>query len=309
MPTLVRVEQAALTARLKPPRALNLQATLRPLRNGPRDPAMFWRRDGAWRATRTPLGPATERLYQAADGAVLVQAWGPGAEWLVDRAPQLLGALDDDSDFRPEHPLLRDLHRRHPGLRLCRSEAVWETALATIVEQRVQTVEAWTAWRLMLRKLGEPAPGPLPGLYLPPAPEVLSRTPYHEFHPLHIERTRAEIVRRTAGVVNRLEEVVEMPLEDGRRRLGAVPGLGPWSTARIALLALGDPDAVQVGDYHFPDMVSWALAGEPRGTDARMLELLEPYRGHRARVIRLLVAGGAGPPRYGPRRPLQDWTT
>lgn len=269
---------------------------------------MVWRGDGVWRATLTPLGPGTERICQAADGTVLVDAWGPGAEWLVDRAPHLLGALDDDSDFRPEHRLLKDLHRGHPGLRICRSEAVWEAALGTIIEQRVVTAEAWTGWRLMVRALGEPAPGPLPWLYLPPAPEVLLRTPYHAFHRFHVERKRAETVRRAAAVANRLQETAAMPLAEGRRRLLAVPGLGPWSAARIALGALGDPDAVAMGDYHFPHMVSWALAGEPRGSDARMLELLEPYRGHRGRVIRLLLAGGIAAPRYGPRRALRDWS-
>ena len=268
---------------------------------------MVWRGDGVWRATRTPLGPGTERICQAADGTVLVDAWGPGAEWLVDRAPHLLGVLDDASDFRPEHRLLRDLHRGHPGLRICRSEAVWEAALGTIIEQRVVTAEAWTGWRLMVRALGEPAPGPLPWLYLPPAPEVLLRTPYDAFHRFHVERGRAETVRRAASVANRLQETAAMPLDEGRRRLLAVPGLGPWSAARIALSALGDPDAVAVGDYHFPHMVSWALAGESRGSDGRMLQLLEPYRGHRGRVIRLLLAGGIAAPRYGPRRALRDW--
>jgi hypothetical protein len=35
-----------------------------------------------------------------------------------------------------------------------------------------------------------------------------------------------------------------------------------------------------------------------------MLELLEPYRGHRGRVLRLLLAGGIAAPRRGPRLPL-----
>ena len=71
------------------------------------------------------------------------------------------------------------------------------------------------------------------------------------------------------------------------------------------MVALGDADAVSVGDYHLPNVVAWALAGEPRGDDARMLELLEPYRGHRGRVMRLLLAGGVGPPRRGPRLQLR----
>ena len=41
----------------------------------------------------------------------------------------------------------------------------------------------------------------------------------------------------------------------------------------------GDPDAVSVGDYHIPNMVAWALAGDARGTDEHMLELLAPFAG------------------------------
>ena len=81
----------------------------------------------------------------------------------------------------------------------------------------------------------------------------------------------------------------------------ALPGLGPWTAAEVAVRALGDPDAVSVGDFHLKHLVSWALAREPRGTDERMLELLEPYAGHRAHVVRLLELSGLRPPRYGPR--------
>jgi 3-methyladenine DNA glycosylase/8-oxoguanine DNA glycosylase len=58
---------------------------------------------------------------------------------------------------------------------------------------------------------------------------------------------------------------------------------------------------VSVGDYHLPNIVAWALAGEPRGSDERMLELLEPYRGQRGRVQRLLEASHISPPAFGPR--------
>jgi 3-methyladenine DNA glycosylase/8-oxoguanine DNA glycosylase len=66
-------------------------------------------------------------------------------------------------------------------------------------------------------------------------------------------------------------------------------------------VAFGDPDAVSVGDAHLPDLVSWALAGEARADDARMLEILAPYAGQRGRVIRLLEVAGIKIPRYGPR--------
>ena len=67
-----------------------------------------------------------------------------------------------------------------------------------------------------------------------------------------------------------------------------------------------DPDAVPTGDYGLPHTVAWNLAREPRGSDARMLELLEPFRGHRYRAIRLLLKGGVRAPRRGPRRAPRD---
>ena len=248
--------------------------------------------DGAvWRATRTPLGVATQRLSLAADGSVLVDAWGPGAEWLVERAPALCGALDQPSGFQPDQPLLRRLVHVHPGLRIGRTEAVFETALFVTMEQRVATRDAWRSWRGVVRALGEPAPGPFAGLWVPPSAERIAHTPYEVFHQFGIERRRGDVLRRLAVVARRLEETVSLPLETAYRRFSAVSGVGPWTAARIGLIALGDPDAVTVGDLHIPHMVTWALAAERRGTDERMLELLEPFRGHRGRVIRLLMAG------------------
>ena len=123
---------------------------------------------------------------------------------------------------------------------------------------------------------------------------------------MNVERRRADTVRLVAKHARRLEETTEMPPAAATRRLRALPGVGRWTAAEVSLVALGDADAVSVGDYHLPHHVAWALAGEARGDDARMLELLEPYRGHRGRVIRLLVAGHPGPPRFGPRLPLKS---
>ena len=299
-------DRAALVHVFHPRLPLDLTTTLQPLRRGWGDPCSRVVDGAIWRATRTPAGPGTERLRRTVEGGVEVTAWGPGAGWLAEHAPALVGGGDDTSDFRPAHPLLRDLQIRHPGLRMCRTEAVFEAAMATIIEQKVPGAAAWRSWRALVRGLGDPGPGPLPGLFVPPGPELVARTPYFAFHPFGLERRRAETLRRAAAAAPRLVETTDMPLDAARGRLDAVPGLGPWSAAEIALVALGDPDAVSVGDYHLAHQVSWALAGEPRGSDERMLELLEPYRGHRARVLRLLFVAGIEAPRYGPRLPLPD---
>jgi 3-methyladenine DNA glycosylase/8-oxoguanine DNA glycosylase len=270
---------------------LDLRETLFAARWGPRDPCLRISGGEAWRATRTPSGPATERLRVATDGSLVVDAWGEGAEWLVQRAPALCGSADEPSTFQPSEPLLRRLTRQHAGLRIGRTEAVFEAALGITIEQRVASPDAWRSWRALVYSLGERAPGPLPGLWVPPAPERVAHAPYEVFHRFGIERRRADVLKRLGSVARRLEETVQLPLEDAYRRFAAIPGVGPWTRARMGMVALGDADAVIVGDLHLPHVVAKALAGEYRGTDERMLELLEPYRGHRGRVLRLLLAG------------------
>jgi 3-methyladenine DNA glycosylase/8-oxoguanine DNA glycosylase len=138
-------------------------------------------------------------------------------------------------------------------------------------------------------------------LLLPPAAARLAALPYFEFHPLGLERRRADLLRRIGQLRPGAEALMALPADAARARLESIPGIGPWTAAEATRAAFGDPDAVSVGDAHLPDLVAWALAGQPRADDARMLELLEPYRGQRARVVRLLEVAGVKIPRYGPR--------
>jgi 3-methyladenine DNA glycosylase/8-oxoguanine DNA glycosylase len=283
---------------------LDLRLTLFPLqRAGRADPAVRVGALEAWRATRNRDGIATVR-YSIDGDCVEVEAWGPGAGLELERAPGLLGDDDSLEGFRPRHPVVAELARRFEGLRITRSSAVFESLVPTIFEQKVIGAEARAGYGRMTRRLGEAAPGPA-GLMAPPSPERLARTPYFVFHPFALERRRAETLIGAARRAAWLEAAVELAPAAARARLTALPGIGPWSAAEVAMVALGDADAVSVGDYHLPHLVAWALAGQRRGDDSMMLELLEPYRGHRGRVLRLLSAGGLGPPRRGPRLALR----
>ncbi len=258
----------------------------------------------AWWATRTPDGPATvviERHGLTIDAT----AWGDGADWILDQTPRLLGLDDNPGGFVPAHRLLRDLNMRKRGLRIGRSDRVFESIVPAILGQKIATKEAHRNERALTRTFSEPAPGPL-DLMLPVAVEVLAEVPYWQMHELGIERKRADLLRFVAKRSRRLEEIAGMTREEAFSRLTAFPGIGPWTAALVMGSALGDPDAVPVGDYHIPNMVAWGLAGEPRADDPRMLELLEPYRGHRGRVIRLLKAGGVHAPKYGPKTALRS---
>jgi len=252
-----------------------------------------------WRASRSPDGPVTVH-FSSGDGGIDVETWGPGSEWLLERAPAWCGVLDDDSSFEPSPGVVRDLWRRRPGLRIPRTGLVTERLIPVVLEQKVTGLEARRAYRRLANALAEPAPGPA-GLTLPPDPGRVAALPYYAFHPFGIERRRAEVLRDVCARAAWLDAAIDLPVAEAEERIGMLRGLGPWSVAEVARTALGDADAVSVGDFHMPNIVAWALAGEARGTDERMLELLEPYRPHRGRVHRLLEVSGIRAPAFGPR--------
>nr|WP_231635330.1 DNA-3-methyladenine glycosylase 2 family protein [Luteipulveratus halotolerans] len=275
------------------------------LRHGPGDPS--WQRDpsGLWWASRTPEGPVTTRLTVAGgDGAdtVTARAWGPGSGWVLGRLPELLGDHDDPSTFDPTHPVLRDAHRRARHYRVPRSGLVIETLVPVVIEQRVTGRQAFAAYRTLVRRHGQPAPGPgaARGLIVPPDARTWRAVPSWEWLRAGVDASRSDTLMRALTVARRLEECVDLPAEQARARLRAVPGIGVWTAAEVAQRALGDADAVSVADYHVAKNITYALEGRV-GDDERMLQLLAPYAGHRFRVQRLLELAGVARPRRGPR--------
>jgi 3-methyladenine DNA glycosylase/8-oxoguanine DNA glycosylase len=285
------------------PFAVDLRRSLQPLRLGKHDPTIDLRVGAVALSMRTPAGPAAVRAVQ--DGTDFeVEAWGPGADWALESAPALLGCLDERIGFDPQHPLLRRLHREGDGFRLPATARVHEALVRAVLSQRVTGFEAKRAFRLLLERWGEPAPGPT-GLLLVPSAQTISDIGYYDLHVIGVEKKRADALKRACAHVARLERVAAATPEDLRARLEAIAGIGRWTSAEVARVVLGDADAVSVGDFHLKHLVAWALASEARGTDERMLELLEPYRPHRGRVCALLESGGVTAPRFGPRQRIE----
>jgi 3-methyladenine DNA glycosylase/8-oxoguanine DNA glycosylase len=257
--------------------------------------------DGVWRTTSTPDGPATVRI-SGTGRAVSVAAWGPGAVRAGSAVPEWLGAADHPDGFDPgAHPVVAELHRRTGWLRLSRTGRTWDALVPAVLEQKVTVAEAHRVWRELLRLAGDPAPGPAPdGMRVIPSAHRLLDVTDWQWHRCGLDGARRRALRAVASVAARLEVTDHTDCPDLRRRLQSVPGIGVWTAAEVAQRALGDPDTVSVGDYHLKNLVGWTLAGR-RTDDAGMLELLEPWRGHRQRVVRLIVAGGSRPPRRGPR--------
>ena len=279
----------------------DLARTLGALRNGAADPCARVTPGAWWWATRSPEGPVTMCCTSAPEG-MHVAAWGPGTGWALAHAATLAGAFDTPDDPPLVHPALRTLQRRYARVRFVRTHRVLDAAVIAVLGQRVTGLEARRSWAALVRRLGEPAPGP-GGLLLPPAPERLAMLPSWAFHPLGVDRRRAETIRRLAALDHAIEQASHGPAEVGRR-LATVPGVGPWTVAETTALALGDPDALPVGDYHAKHVVVFAFTGRPRGTDAEMVALLAPFAGQRRRVLRWLLLAGSGPARVAPRQAI-----
>ncbi|MFS3130418.1 DNA-3-methyladenine glycosylase family protein [Nocardioides sp. Bht2] len=277
---------------------------LAPLRRGAGDPTFARGGDGSlWRASLTPQGAATLRVRSDPGlGVIHASAWGPGAEWILDSVPRLLGADDDWAGFIPLHPVVERSWRAHPHWRIGATGLVFDALLPAILEQKVTGQEAFGAYRRLVTRFGDAAPGPAAdaGLRVPPSAAEVAQIPSWEWLRLPVDGGRSTPAVRAAKVAGALERAGVRGAADLDRALQSLPGIGVWTSAEVRTRALGDPDAVSFGDYHVAKDVGWALTGTPVD-DAGLAELLAPWAGQRARVVGLLALAGLRRPRRGPR--------
>jgi 3-methyladenine DNA glycosylase/8-oxoguanine DNA glycosylase len=245
---------------------------------------------------------STLRLRVTAGSSVEATAWGAGAEWVLASVPAMLGEEDDASGFVAHHPQVAEAARRFSGWRVPRTGLVLEELIPSIIAQKVSGQEASGSYRTLVHRYGERAPGEggERGLWVAPSAGGWARIPSWEWLRAGVDGARSGAAVRAAAAAGRLEQCVDLTLDQADRRLRAIPGIGVWTAAAVEHTALGDPDAVSFGDYHVAKDIGWALTGREVDDDG-LAELLEPYAGHRYRVQGLIKLTGAGRPRRGPR--------
>jgi 3-methyladenine DNA glycosylase/8-oxoguanine DNA glycosylase len=308
--TLLPETSAAVTTVWRPSFAVDVRRTLSHLQHGGGDPSHRVTGDGAvWRTSRLASGPVTYRITQAGPHEVGATAWGEGADELVADLPALLGCADQPEQFQPRHPLLVEAHRRFAGLRVPATGRVMESLVPAVLEQKVIGLDATAAWRRLLNRYAEPAPGPVPTpMRVAPTAADWLAIPSWGWHEAGVDGRRARTIRVCASYADKLETAADAADPGALYRvLLALPGVGPWTAAQVGHRVLGDADALPIGDYHLAAMTGWALAGRALADD-EVEAFYQPWRPHRYRVVRLLELGAfPRAPKRGPRLRRQDY--
>lgn len=289
--------------------------------------ASAWLCQRLYRCSGEEIGAATYLFRQVSPEAVRVcvaASTDEAAEDAVRRAPTLLGAADDWRSLErelaesedPTYAALAEIRHRHPGVRLPATGALFDQLITAVLEQKVTHEQARHSWRTLLRRFGAAPPQssqvPTPAMMrLPFTGGALRSVPSWQWHSMWVQPPLARAVRHVAhraGAVHRL--AVASSMETGSisalaRQLTHLPGIGDWTAAEALQRSHGAADLPAVGDYHLAHYVGQVMTGR-RTDDAGMLDLLEPFRPHRQRVVRLLKLSGIPAQRFGPRLAPED---
>jgi AraC family transcriptional regulator of adaptative response / DNA-3-methyladenine glycosylase II len=145
-------------------------------------------------------------------------------------------------------PLLGPLVRAAPGLRVPGSVDGAELAVRAVLGQQVSVPAARTGAGRLAAEHGEPLARPRGAVTtLFPAPAALAALDPARL-PMPGARARALVGLCGALADGALRLDPGADRAEARRRLLALPGIGPWTAGYVAMRALGDPDVFLVED-------------------------------------------------------------
>ena len=208
------------------------------------------------RAVRTPDDRAAviELMARSDRGDVLLRILGDEGmdpSPLVRTTRRLLDLDVDPSTVDAalsSDPTLRPFVRVTPGIRLPGTVDGFELVVRAILGQQISVRAARTFAGRIADACGTPLERPFGDVHhLFPSAEQLGDS---RLAGLGLTTAREATLRRVAELVasGALDLSGAADLEETRDVLLAVPGIGPWTVAYVAMRALGDTDAFPVGD-------------------------------------------------------------
>lgn len=312
---------------LHPGVAIDVAANMAPLGRGKGDPTAVTTDGISWLSFHpATTGPVTIAIVHPVSplhpGAIRYHVWADGddaaIQAVVQRMPVLLGVDDDalagwaafddllaqTAHLLPEQVV--EARRRHPGMRLIATGQLVDELFTVVLEQKVTQRQARATWRWLAETYGQPSPAGDPVSKLAPRPETIMEIAPWQWHAGWVQPFMVQTLKTVASRASALKRLATKPLEEIDKGLNSLPGIGPWTVAETLQRTHGAADYVSVGDYHLAHHVGEALTGQ-RTDDAGMLELLEPWAGHRQRIVRLIYASGIRFSRFGPRMAATDF--
>lgn len=312
---------------LHPGVAVDVATTLAPLVRGKADPTAATVDGVSWLSFQpATTGPVTIAIVHPVSpfhpGSIRYHVWAHGDEAAIDsvvqRIPLLLG-VDEESlagwsefdellaqtvSLLPERVV--EARRRHPGMRLAATGQLVDELFTVVLEQKVTQQQARATWGWLAQRYGQPSPAGEPVPNLAPRPETIMEIASWQWHSGWVQPFMVRTLKTVASRASALHRLASKSLQEIDRGLNSLPGIGPWTVAETLQRTHGAADHVAVGDYHLAHHVGEALTGR-RTDDAGMLELLEPWAGHRQRIVRLIYASGIRFSRFGPRMAATDF--
>lgn len=185
-----------------------------------------------------------------------------------------------DAALRQDSRLRRSVEA-HPGTRIPGGWCGFELAVRAVIGQRVSVRAATALTGRLVALYGEPVRTELPGLdRVFPRPAALVRARLTRVGlPRVRARTINQLARNVAEGAIRFDPGVDP--DTLKRKLVAIPGIGPWTAETVALRALGHPDAFPASDLGLIRAASNGTRLGPRDLN-RIAEPWRPLRGYGA---------------------------
>jgi AraC family transcriptional regulator of adaptative response / DNA-3-methyladenine glycosylase II len=209
---------------------------------------------------------------------------------------RVLFDLDTDpapiADTLGRDPVIEPLVRVDPGRRVPGVVDPSELAIRAVLGQQVSLAGAATLAGRLVADVGVPLGHPVGGVthLFPTAAAIAAVDPERLAMPA--SRRRAVTGLAAALATGRLVLDPEGDLDEARRQLLALPGIGPWTAEYVAMRALRDPDAflpTDLGVRHA--LAQLGLDSRPRAA----VETAEQWRPYRAYALQYLWASLSGP--------------
>ncbi|QMV24252.1 helix-turn-helix domain-containing protein [Streptomyces sp. SCUT-3] len=265
---------------------------------------------GTYRRTlRLPRGTAlVELVPRPEDGWVTARMRLDDLRDLAVAVQRCRRLLDLDADPQGvdealgADPLLAPLVAARPGLRVPGHVDGFELAVRAVLGQQVTVKGARTLAGRLVERLGKPLDAPAGTLTrLFPAAEAVAAD---DLEGIGLTGARARALRALAGAVadGRLVLDPGADREEAARGLLALPGVGPWTASYVAMRALGDPDAMPLGDLVLRKSLGALGAPDTAAALAAAAERWRPWRAYAAGHLWALAADDGAPagPRTGP---------